>query len=443
MAKRSLFLGTLILTIFVLSFSVLPAIAQDAEPTAIVGEAGTGGTQIVFWNGLTGSDGLTLLKMTEQFVKENPDISVHTEMMAWNVYWQKLQASLVAGNPPDIFLLHTLEMPTFAQMGVLLPTDSWFDYGGGTLPSADYSQPLFDATLWNGTRYGIELDNHGWGLWVNPDLFAAAGLDPNVPPTNNDEFVAMATKLTIDANGKHPDEEGFDPNNVAQWGFEIEWIRWMFPTMLYQFGGSLFDPATSTATINNEAGHKALQMMVDWIYKYHIAAPEAAVAGWDSYVAGKIAMIANGTWFRNFVVEVNPGTPWQVWQVPQWGEQLKVAEESHVMYLPASLTGEKLAAAQRFMTWISDHGVDWAASGMVPARQSQVAQLDEATYPSNLTIGESIVEFGQPPAQSTAALEIQDAWEAEISAALNGQKSVDDALNAAAEQIQAALDSAG
>jgi ABC-type glycerol-3-phosphate transport system substrate-binding protein len=50
------------------------------------------------------------------------------------------------------------------------------------------------------------------------------------------------------------------------------------------------------------------------------------------------------------------------------------------------------------------------------------------------------VEFGVPPAQSIAALEIQDAWEPEINAALSGQKSVEDALNDAAELIQNALD---
>ncbi len=48
-----------------LSFSMTPALAQDAEPTAtpITAEIGTGGTNITFWNGLTGSDGVTLNEM--------------------------------------------------------------------------------------------------------------------------------------------------------------------------------------------------------------------------------------------------------------------------------------------------------------------------------------------------------------------------------------------
>src|SRR5258708_37371119 len=114
-------------------------------PTAIVSDAGSGGVQLVFWNGLTGSDGATLVKMTQQFVKENPDISVHTEMMDWGVFFPKLQASLVAGNPPDIFLLHIDELPEFAKLGVIQSTDDLFDDHGGPLPAADFSQPVFRA----------------------------------------------------------------------------------------------------------------------------------------------------------------------------------------------------------------------------------------------------------------------------------------------------------
>jgi multiple sugar transport system substrate-binding protein len=217
----------------------------------------------------------------------------------------------------------------------------------------------------------------------------------------------------------------------------------MFPTVLYQFGGSLFDPETNTATINNEAGVQALQTIMDWIYTYHIAAPESNVAGWDAFVDGRIGMIANGTWFRNFLVENNPDVNWQVWPAIQWGPEVATTMDAHVLFMPSTLEGERLEATQRFVTWISDHGVDWAASGMVPARQSQVAELDEENYPSNIIIGNSIVEAGQAPPQSEYFLEIQDAWEPEVNAALNGQKTAEEALNTAAQLIQETLDRAG
>src|SRR5215203_5059655 len=104
-------------TVFAMSLGSV--FAQDAtpvpEPTAIVSDLGTGGTHISFWNGLTGSDGVTLNAMLTQFVAEHPEVSVTTEIIPWNTLYTKLQAAFVAGQPPDMFLLHASEIPQFAS----------------------------------------------------------------------------------------------------------------------------------------------------------------------------------------------------------------------------------------------------------------------------------------------------------------------------------------
>ena len=72
------------------------------------------------------------------------------------------------------------------------------------------------AVFFSGTVTGEELV-----IYYNPALFEEAGIVP--PPSGStwtwDEFLANARVLTIDANGKHLGEEGFDANNVVQWGF--------------------------------------------------------------------------------------------------------------------------------------------------------------------------------------------------------------------------------
>ena len=57
--------------------------------------------------------------MLTQFVAENPDISVTTEIVDWNTLYTKLQAAFVAGTPPDLIMLHASEIPQFASYGVL------------------------------------------------------------------------------------------------------------------------------------------------------------------------------------------------------------------------------------------------------------------------------------------------------------------------------------
>lgn len=62
-------------------------------------------------------------------------------------------------------------------------------------------------------------------LYYNEDCLEAAGIEPYTTDWKNpmdwDTFVENCKKLTIDRNGKHPDEEGFDPDNIEQYGVSI------------------------------------------------------------------------------------------------------------------------------------------------------------------------------------------------------------------------------
>ena len=51
--------------------------------------------------------------------KLDPDIGVTGEILPWNTLYAKLQASFVAGNPPDLILMHASEVPQYANFGVL------------------------------------------------------------------------------------------------------------------------------------------------------------------------------------------------------------------------------------------------------------------------------------------------------------------------------------
>jgi fructooligosaccharide transport system substrate-binding protein len=58
-------------------------------------------------------------------------------------------------------------------------------------------------------------------LMYNPQYFKDAGIEPATvdKPWNWDTLFENAKKLTVDVNGKHLGEAGFDKNNVAHWGY--------------------------------------------------------------------------------------------------------------------------------------------------------------------------------------------------------------------------------
>jgi ABC-type glycerol-3-phosphate transport system substrate-binding protein len=450
MKKLSLVLlvFALALTAFVLS---IPVAAQDPtatpppppSPTPALGSFGEGATRISFINGLSGSDGVTLNGMIEQFVAENPDISVQTETIVWDTMYQRLQASLVAGDAPDIVVMHIWALPQYASIGGLLPLDDWFGTDEGQLNRDNFTPLSLENSSFGGALYGIPFDFHGFGTWVNNDLFEAAGLDPSQPPQSYDEYVEMATRLTLDANGNNPDSPDFDATNVVQWGTTTSWMRVVFLSALAQNGGRNISEDGTTVQIDTEAGRAALQNMYDLIYTHRVAPPPAGFDNWQSFAAGRIAIMPEGTWFRNFATIDNPQLNWTTWPMVPLGPESGTWMSSHIFAVPVTTTGEQLDAVRRFVTWLSDNNLGWAASGQVPARLDAQAELDPETYPSNIQIGNEFNEHGVYDYAALGWPEMVARLDAELDAVLNGQKSVEEGLAAAQQQMQEILNRTG
>jgi ABC-type glycerol-3-phosphate transport system substrate-binding protein len=448
MSKRSSVLAiSLIFMIatMVFSFSLIGVSAQDATPvpteTPIISELGTGDLHIAFWNGLTGSDGVTLNDMLATFVEENPEISVTTEIIPWNTLYTKLQTAFVAGTPPDVFLVHASEVPMFASYGVVQDLGPWYTSGGGWFPDDDLSAITRGGMDYEGVTYGIPLDNHGRGLWINRGAFENAGVDPDAaPPTTYEGWVELFQQLTLDANGNNAASEDFDPENVVQWGFTVgEWPRVNFLAALAQHGGSLVSEDGSTITVNSPEGIAALQQFVDLVYTYNVSPPEAGFDTWQGFSAGAVAVLPTGTWFRNFAAD-QTDIEWSAWPNFQFGAEPATWFGAHTFMIPSNTQGEQLEAVQTLIQWVSDHQVDWAASGQVPARLSAQAALDPENYPSNILLGQTFTDYGVLDIQSVALQEMYAALDPELSAALNNQKTAEQALNDAAARMQQILD---
>lgn len=445
MFKRlSLLLSLALLVAMLLLISMpMSSVAQDAEPTAIVGAFGGGETKISYWNGLTGSDGVTMNEMLAQFAEENPEFEVTSEIIPWNTLYAKLQAAFVANQPPDLVLMHASEVPQFASFGVLMDLGPWYVGGGGWFDENDISSITYEGMQYQGVTYAIPLDNHGRGLWINTDMFEAAGIDsdPATVPTNYEDWVTLLQALTLDANGNNAADSSFDAENVVQWGYVVgEWPRVNFLSALAQHGGEMVS-AEGQITVNSDAGMAALQQAVDLVYEYNVSPPPAGFDTWQGFASGSVAVIPTGTWFRNFAVDQTDinGTAWP--QV-QFGPQPATWFGIHAFMLPAMSTPEKAAAVQTLLQWISANQVTWAGSGQVPALLSAQAALDAENYPSNILLGQTFTDYGILDYQSTAVQEMYAALDPELDAALNNLKSVEDALNDAAERMQQVLDRA-
>lgn len=314
-----------------------------------------------FWNGLTGGDGPFMLGLVEEFNAAHGNIAVTMNATPWAEFYQKLPTAVNSGSGPNVVVIHSFQIATNAARGVLMPLDQVATDLG--LAEADFSPPVWQAGIFNGQRFGIPLDVFPDGLFYNKRVFQDAGLDPNTPPRTGAEYLSALEQL------KAAGIQGSWVGAVDTWGGR------RFETLLWQFGGDLYNEDTTEATFNSDAGVQALTWWVDLIRNGH--SPEN-VAGEDIITAFQNNQNAfvwggPGAYINEFagIAELE----WGVVPVPLIGSEEAVFAGSHNFALARQNDEDpnELQASQIFINWLSENSARWAEAGPVPARLSQQA----------------------------------------------------------------------
>lgn len=409
-------------------------------PTPVV--LGTGGRKVVFWHGLGGADGATMVQMLQTYAAEHPDITISSETYGWDVFYQKLPTATAAGTPPNLGIMHSWGIAQFAAQGIIQEADSLF-FQPGLIPKDDFPANLLEAISYEGKVQAIPFDNHGWINYVNTKVIKDAGLDPTKLPANGAEFIDWAQKVVVDEAGKHPNESGFDPDRVKVWATHSSWQRFTLPSTIWQFGGGIFEGNKSL--LNDPKTIAAVQFWHDLIYKYHVVPP--AVPGtpspYDLFKTNSIAWMWDGTWGLNFFKD-NPDSmavmqPMYINSMAPDGKQA-VRYDSHMMVVPTGVEGEALQDAKDLITWLSNNGETWATSGQVPARISVQTKPTVQGIASVKVAGEQFQKIGRAGQTHKAINEMVVAYEAAFSAVLANTTPVEEAMNEAHTQVQAILD---
>jgi ABC-type glycerol-3-phosphate transport system substrate-binding protein len=414
------------------------------EPTAVVADIGQGSKTTVFWHGLGGADGKTMQEMLTQYAAEKGDTIVRSETYAWDVFYQKLPTSAVAKTPPNLAIMHEWGIRQFASQGVLQPADDIF-FNTGLVPKDDFNTSLMDTITVDGKIMAVPFDNHGWGLFYNTKLIQDAGLDPNTLPKNGAEFIEWALKLTTDEAGKHPDEDGFNPDKVKVWAIHNSWQRFTMPSTLWQFGGGIITDDGKKSMLDSEQSVAAVQYWHDLMYKHRVAPPAVpgTPGGGDLYKTNSLAFWWDGSWSLNFFKD-NPDAE----KVTKAGPLNSLAPDgkqvakmaSHMLVIPVGVEGAALEQAKDLVKWLSDKGKTWATSGQVPARLSVQQDPDVQGIWSVKAFADEFVKFGRTDVAHVAASEIQTTWEQAISGALANTTPVKDALAEGSKALQGILD---
>ncbi|MDQ1555200.1 MAG: multiple sugar transport system substrate-binding protein, partial [Actinomycetota bacterium] len=275
---------------------------------------------ISFWNGWTGGAAPVLVpKLIAQFNKEHKNIVVKDVPIEWGNIAAKMPLAIKAGKGPDVAVLHGDDIATYAAQGLLLKSDAIVKSLG--YADADFPTGLLKAGNYQGSQYAIPWSVTPLGLYINKDVLKKAGLDENAVPTDQASYVKALDALK--AKGVQGEwVDGF----VFTGTFEFESLVW-------QFGGQLYNSDVSKATFNSDAGVKALTWMSDLVKKGYSPAKVAQDGNINALIGGKTAFNWNGVW--QTTNDAFSKVSWTAAPVPQIGTQKAVWSSSTHWVFPA------------------------------------------------------------------------------------------------------------
>jgi multiple sugar transport system substrate-binding protein len=258
----------------------------------------SGKTQVTysFWG--TPEEAAAVQEVADRFNAEQSEIEVKVMDIPHDTYVDKLNTMAAAGELPDCGIMSEAGVLQFADQGLLTDISSMY----ADAPST--SKPLESLAFKDGGQtVAYSAANEVLLLYYNKAMFDAAGVE--YPPVSADnawtweQFVDAAKKLTLDSNGKTPNDADFDANNIVQYGCMVENLTWQLEVWALSNGGGFYNEDGSKVTIGEAPAVEAIQKVADLYLKDKVAPLSTGLTDDGvprSVIAGTVAMTTNGAW---------------------------------------------------------------------------------------------------------------------------------------------------
>ncbi|MDR0524757.1 MAG: ABC transporter substrate-binding protein [Spirochaetaceae bacterium] len=324
-----------------------------------------------YWSAFTGDSLKWDQWRVDEFKKRYPDITVDIQSVPQaGMTNGKLLAAIAGKNAPDVLVSDDyVSSFGFAGQGAFDPWDNYLD--AINLSLNDFLPGFRSLMQYNGKTYLLPQDSNVIMLYINTDMVAEAGLDINSYPTNLDELMIWAEKLTVrDGAGK-----------ITRYGF----IPWQdqpgdAPTLWpFMFGAELYDQSSNKLELTDPKVVAAFQWMREWAKTYDPVAIKGftqSAGGFFSpdhpFFQNKLAMTVTGNWVSNALRIYAPQINYTVIPipVPAGGRETSTPLGSNVFAIPKGSKRPDLAAlffkftqrpeinADNFDTWRSIPCID-------------------------------------------------------------------------------------
>jgi multiple sugar transport system substrate-binding protein len=371
-----------------------------------------------------------MLDVIRRFNEENPDVEVSMQRIDWATYYNKLMVSTMSGRGPQVFVIHASTLPRMVRAGFVGDVADMYS-GPNAVDSKDFEPKVLDQVRFGSKMVAVPLDIHPQGLYGDADMLLAAGLKnpdgtPKMPE-NKDEFLrAIKATQKLDSKGDHDD-----------WGFS--WTMWRnnFMSLVPQFHGHYFD-AAGNADMVNPGTVAALTFMGDLMNKSKLVPLPESNMGWVGFQQKKVAMVMEGVYMVGDLKTMD-GFHYVGGVMPQIGVVKGTMGDSHCLCVRTGLNPTEKTASERFIKYLSDHSLEWAKAGQVPARLSVRNSSEFKKLQVQYAFSKEVPYVVYPP-RSPLIFELTQEIDLAVEKVLRGRATATDALKFANANVQKAID---
>ncbi|MCR2806991.1 ABC transporter substrate-binding protein [Paenibacillus soyae] len=431
--RRSMGRGTRLTALALAAVFMMAAVAGCAgqeAPETVPGPKREA-VQLDYWTPFSGGDNQFMTEMVEKFNAEQDEIVVVQTNSRLDDYYSRLRTAILAGNAPDVAIIHTTSMPQFVQNGYIEDvTEAAGEIG---LDWSQFNPNIREATEYDGRSYAVPLDTHALVMYYNKDHLRLAGVldeatgKPVIDP-GPDGFKAFLERIREAVPGT------VAPLSMPSTRIDSVWLWWSLYNQM-DGGGVFYDKTGTKTTFNNEKALEALTYVND-LYESKLIPPDINDS-FKMFHDGRAAVLLLGMWGTG-AFENAPNLDFGVVPIPVLYDHSAAWGDSHTLAIPTKhgMTDEKRRAALIFSKWMVEHGELWAQAGHVPSMTKVVASeaFAKLEYRNDYAAVADYVAYWPRHAKQWSMIELMIK---EFERMIYGQQSPEEALRNAADQVDA------
>ena len=416
------------LLIFLLSVLIVPAAfagGRSEQPAA-----GTTVIDYAFWGNPTAigveEDILAAFHASQDGIRVAPVVSGYAG------FHDMLLTQLAGGSGPDVMRVDSYYFADFAELGALRPIDDLI--ARDNIDMSIYYELGVTENTYQGEIYGLPWGTAPLYMFINLDMFEAAGIPVPDNDWDLDDFEQIARELTT--------------GNQYGWGMTTQNLSQVFP-FVWAMGGDILSSDRSQFTLNSDESVAGLEMLARLLSDGIM--PRDGILG-DSellnelFVNDRLAMRMGAA--SEILSMQAAGKRFEAINMPTGVVDDTTVNKSNVIGINANT--RNVDEAWEFLQFLRAPGQPGEELYMAARRMPPTMNIPElweiysgaGDYPSDVRMQTELINqrYGRLMPLRTGWLELENLVMPEIQGILLGEVSARDAMNGVAADAQAILD---